>query len=99
VHFAFGNSKKLRIHPSQQHDLRPQFTFMMLSRQGWMRHCAMHVSKDIYPCLPACPHKILRGLIPADDAPDIVANTFLAQLSDEKLTAIRYGFLDHRESR
>ncbi|KAF8800373.1 hypothetical protein BYT27DRAFT_7117820 [Phlegmacium glaucopus] len=38
-----------------------------------------------------------EGLIPADDAPDIVANTFLAQLSDEKLMAIRYGFLDHRE--
>lgn len=38
-----------------------------------------------------------RGLIPAEDAPDIIANTFLAQLSDETLKRIRYGFLDHRE--
>ncbi|KDR69528.1 hypothetical protein GALMADRAFT_230698 [Galerina marginata CBS 339.88] len=38
-----------------------------------------------------------EGLIPAEDAPDIIANTFLAQLSDETLTKIRYGFLDHRE--
>ncbi|EDR01578.1 uncharacterized protein LACBIDRAFT_310608 [Laccaria bicolor S238N-H82] len=38
-----------------------------------------------------------EGLIPAEDAPDIIANTFLAQLSDETLTRIRYGFLEHRE--
>jgi len=38
-----------------------------------------------------------EGLIPAKDAPDIIANTFLAQLSDETLKKIRYGFLDHRE--
>jgi hypothetical protein len=37
------------------------------------------------------------GLIPADDAPDIVANTFLATLSDETLKNIRYSFLEHRE--
>jgi len=36
-------------------------------------------------------------LIPADDAPDIVANTFLAKLSDETLKKIRYGFFEHRE--
>ncbi len=41
--------------------------------------------------------RVYRGLIPADDAPDIVANTFLAQLSDETLKKIRYGFLEHRE--
>ena len=40
---------------------------------------------------------VYRGLIPAEDAPDIIANTFLAQLSDDTLTQIRYGFLDHRE--
>jgi len=36
-------------------------------------------------------------LIPANDALDIVANTFLAKLSDETLKKIRYGFLEHRE--
>jgi len=40
---------------------------------------------------------LLSGLIPADDAPDIVANTFLAALPDETLRNIRYGFLEHRE--
>jgi len=34
---------------------------------------------------------------PADDAPDIVANTFLATLSEETPKKIRYGFLEHRE--
>ncbi|KAG6908224.1 hypothetical protein DXG01_005696 [Tephrocybe rancida] len=33
----------------------------------------------------------------ADDAPDVVANTFLAQLSEETLDKIGYGFLAHRE--
>ena len=57
----------------------------------------MHVSKHFYPSTfqPA----LTRFEVPADDAPDIVANTFLAQLSDEKLIAIQYGFLDHRESK
>ncbi|KAF5370507.1 hypothetical protein D9615_010341 [Tricholomella constricta] len=38
-----------------------------------------------------------QGLIAGEDAPDIVANTFLAQLSDTTLDKIGYGFLDHRE--
>ncbi|KDR71016.1 hypothetical protein GALMADRAFT_214050 [Galerina marginata CBS 339.88] len=31
-----------------------------------------------------------------DDAPDIVANTFLHQISEEVMTKIHYGFLQHR---
>lgn len=37
------------------------------------------------------------GLIPAQDAPNIVANTFLEQVSDEQLYSIRLAFLQHRE--
>ena len=38
-----------------------------------------------------------RGLIPGQDAPDIVANTFLDQTSEEQLKQIGYAFLLHRE--
>ena len=38
-----------------------------------------------------------RGVLPGEDAPDIVANTFLAQMSEKTLQDIGYGFLDHRE--
>ncbi|KAF8055687.1 hypothetical protein FPV67DRAFT_1741394 [Lyophyllum atratum] len=38
-----------------------------------------------------------EGLIAGGDAPDVVANTFLDQLSDKTLDKIGYGFLDHRE--
>jgi hypothetical protein len=38
-----------------------------------------------------------RGLILGQDAPDIVANTFLDQTSEEQLKKIGYGFLSHRE--
>ncbi|KAG6848859.1 hypothetical protein H0H93_013373 [Arthromyces matolae] len=37
------------------------------------------------------------GLVADDDAPDVVANTFLAQLSEEALDRIGDGFLSHRE--
>jgi hypothetical protein len=38
-----------------------------------------------------------RGLIEGEDAPDIVANTFLDRVSEEQLQEIGYSFLDHRE--
>ena len=53
-----------------------------------------------------CPHHVAhcgwltshhRGLIPGQDAPDIVANTFLDQTSEEQLKKICYAFLSHRE--
>ncbi|KAG6848797.1 hypothetical protein H0H93_013955 [Arthromyces matolae] len=37
------------------------------------------------------------GLIKGDDAPDVVANTFLEQLPQETLDKIGIGFLSHRE--
>ncbi|KDR75964.1 hypothetical protein GALMADRAFT_225713 [Galerina marginata CBS 339.88] len=48
-------------------------------------------------CMDEALKNAREGLIPAEDAPDIIANTFLAQLSDDTLTRIWYGFLDHRE--
>lgn len=35
------------------------------------------------------------GLIPAEDAPDIVANTFLAGITEEQMDAVGEGFLKH----
>ncbi|KAF9039035.1 hypothetical protein BJ165DRAFT_1407286 [Panaeolus papilionaceus] len=39
----------------------------------------------------------LSGLVPEEDAPDIVANTFLAAITDEQLAKVGEGFLKHRE--
>ena len=35
--------------------------------------------------------------MPEEDAPDIIANTFLAGITDEQMTAVGKGFLSHRE--
>lgn len=40
---------------------------------------------------------LYSGLVPSEDAPDIVANTFLAEVTKEQLDAIGIGFLEHRE--
>jgi len=32
-----------------------------------------------------------------EDTPDIVANTFLDQISEEQMRDVGYAFLDHRE--
>ena len=42
------------------------------------------------------------GMVPSEDAPDIVANTFLAEVilaegTQDQLNAIDLGFLKHRE--
>ena len=37
------------------------------------------------------------GLVPNEDAPDIVANTFLAEVTEEELDKVTTGFLSHRE--
>lgn len=37
------------------------------------------------------------GLVPGEDAPDIVANTFLAGVRPEQMEKIGLGFLKHRE--
>jgi hypothetical protein len=42
---------------------------------------------------------IISGLIPGEDAPDIVANTFLDQVTAQQLEDIGLGFLEHRECR
>ncbi|KAJ7449320.1 hypothetical protein B0H11DRAFT_2332305 [Mycena galericulata] len=42
-------------------------------------------------------HSIFSGLDEAEDAPDIRANTFLAEVTEEKLQQTGYGFLAHRQ--
>jgi len=37
------------------------------------------------------------GLVPNEDAPDITANTFLADVTSEELAQIGHAFLSHRE--
>ena len=37
------------------------------------------------------------GLVPNEDAPDIVANTFLEEVTEDQLDKIALGFLQHRE--
>ena len=37
------------------------------------------------------------GESPGKDAPDIVANTFLENVTDEELSRVSIGFLKHRE--
>lgn len=37
------------------------------------------------------------GLVPNEDAPDIIANTFLSDVTEAQLEAIHMGFLAHRE--
>ncbi|KAJ7867002.1 hypothetical protein B0H14DRAFT_2732146 [Mycena olivaceomarginata] len=43
--------------------------------------------------------RVRNGLDEAEDAPDIRANTFLAEVTDEQLQQIGYGFLGHRQLR
>ncbi|KAF9488939.1 hypothetical protein BDN71DRAFT_1512599 [Pleurotus eryngii] len=40
-----------------------------------------------------------EGLIEGEDAPDVVANTFLNHVTEETLSEIGEGFLSHRESK
>lgn len=39
----------------------------------------------------------VRGLVSGEDAPDIVANTFLDQISEDQMRDVGYAFLEHRE--
>lgn len=43
-----------------------------------------------FTCLPS-------GLVPEEDAPDILANTFLAEITERQLDDVHVGFLGHRE--
>ncbi|KAJ7019288.1 hypothetical protein C8F04DRAFT_1404365 [Mycena alexandri] len=43
--------------------------------------------------------RVRNGLDESEDAPDIRANTFLAEVTDEQLQKIGYGFLSHRQLR
>ena len=50
-----------------------------------------------YPLLFGDCFIFFRGLITGEDAPDIVANTFLDQITEEQMRDIGYAFLEHRE--
>ncbi|TFK72355.1 hypothetical protein BDN72DRAFT_894862 [Pluteus cervinus] len=43
--------------------------------------------------------RVRKGLAPNEDAPDIVANTFLAEITDEQRIRVGDAFLEHRELR
>ncbi|KAJ6511689.1 hypothetical protein DFH09DRAFT_1434967 [Mycena vulgaris] len=43
--------------------------------------------------------RVRNGLDETDDAPDIRANTFLSEVTEEQLQRIGYGFLAHRQLR
>ncbi|PPQ79199.1 hypothetical protein CVT24_012739, partial [Panaeolus cyanescens] len=43
--------------------------------------------------------RVRDGLVPSEDAPDIVANTFLSTITEEQMNDVRKGFLMHRELR
>ncbi|KAF8867676.1 hypothetical protein BD779DRAFT_1694104 [Infundibulicybe gibba] len=43
--------------------------------------------------------RVRCGLVPSEDAPDIIANTFLAEISEEQLQRVGIAFLEHRELR
>jgi hypothetical protein len=52
-------------------------------------------SKSPDLCLDASKHSF-RGLVPNEDAADIVANTFLQQITEDQMVQIGLGFLKHR---
>jgi hypothetical protein len=64
-----------------------------------MREAIVRHRQWVTPSFSRCRWLIMscRGLIPGQDAPDIVANTFLDQTSEKQLRKIGYGFLSHRE--
>ncbi|CAA7260308.1 unnamed protein product [Cyclocybe aegerita] len=74
---------------------------MQDARDPTLATCRPATTVHVYDYLKTCMDKALQdareGLIPADDAPDIVANTWLESLSDETMIKIRHGFLQHRE--
>jgi hypothetical protein len=40
---------------------------------------------------------VSSGLVPGEDAPDIIANTFLQTITPEQMEQVGKGFLCHRE--
>ncbi|KAF9490446.1 hypothetical protein BDN71DRAFT_1490630 [Pleurotus eryngii] len=65
---------------------------------------ASHLKKLFFGALRICkeqdaldPSLATCGLVPGEDAPDITANTFLAEITPEQLEAVAKGFLMHRE--
>lgn len=52
---------------------------------------------DYFPvAIRAIPLTIIQsGLVPAEDAPDIIANTFLAGITEDQIDKVGCGFLQH----
>ena len=58
-----------------------------------MKPCIVYASK-FFICFPTNLFNIfLSGLVPGEDAPDIIVNTFLAGVTDEQMAAVGKGFL------
>jgi hypothetical protein len=57
----------------------------------------MKVCKFYLPTSRALTLSAHSGLVPNEDAPDIVANTFLAEVTQDELDKVGRAFLCHRE--
>jgi hypothetical protein len=66
----------------------------MQSKLAWTKPWNGLECEDIliFRAAPANDGRCVRGLVEGEDAPDIVANTFLDQVTDEQLKDIGYSF-------
>ncbi|PPQ75836.1 hypothetical protein CVT26_001130 [Gymnopilus dilepis] len=60
---------------------------------------SVHVWDSLRGRMNEASQRTRDGLVPAEDAPDIIANTFLASITDEQMAEVGKGFLTHRELR
>lgn len=102
AHYVYVRCRRHRIPCLPGHGPLLQCRYTTLSRRVWTKHFVVHACKYLlsFSCESRWAYANLMynsGLIPTQDAPDIIANTFLEQVSDTQLFNIRFGFLDHRE--
>ncbi|OAX36583.1 hypothetical protein K503DRAFT_289205 [Rhizopogon vinicolor AM-OR11-026] len=68
-----------------------------------LTHRRPAVTVHVYDALKTRMHEVLiharEGLVPAEDAPDIIANTFLDQVTEDQIVKLGLSFLGHRELR
>ncbi|PPQ74282.1 hypothetical protein CVT24_001198 [Panaeolus cyanescens] len=60
---------------------------------------SVHVWDSLKGRMNEALQRVRDGLVPAEDAPDIVANTFLSAITEDELKRVGKGFLMHRELR
>ena len=62
-----------------------------------LKHAQKYVSLPYLLCIYTFLTGEKSGLVPNEDAPDIVANTFLEEVTEEQLDKIGLEFLQHHE--